>query len=199
MLHLDQNIFLWISGLAGLWGPLDRAASLLANDYFIPAAIAMIAFGLWFTGRTSQERRQNQWGFIYAVTGVGCSSLAVTVMNIFYFRPRPYVVFPQVLTQVNRLFYQPTVSSFPSYSAALTFAFAFGIWLTNKKFGWVLICLAALMSIARIYVGVHYLSDILGGSIIGILITYTFSLLLKRVLSPLVNSVLSVLERLFLA
>lgn len=199
MLQLDNNIFVWISSLAGKFGPLDWLASHLANDYFIPAAIAMIAFSLWFSGQSIPERRKNQWGFIYAISGVGVSSLAVMVMNAFYFRPRPYVAFPQILDQVNRLFYQPTVSSFPSYSATLTFAFAFGIWLNNKKFGWFLLGLAALMSLARIYVGVHYPSDIVGGAVIGIVVTYLCSLLLKLALHSLVNLIFRVLERLYLA
>jgi undecaprenyl-diphosphatase len=199
MVALDHRIFLWISGLAGKFGPLDWAASHLANDYFIPAIIAMIAFGLWFTGRTPEERRRNQWGFIYAATGVGFSALAVLVMNDHYFRPRPYVTFPQVLPQVNRLFYQPTVSSFPSYPAALTFAFAFGIWLQNKKVGLVLFGLAALMSLARIYVGVHYPSDIVAGAAIGIVVTYLCSWIPKLILRPITNFLILILERLFLA
>ena len=159
----------------------------------------MIAFGLWFSGLTPQERRQNQWGFIYGVAGFGCSSLVVAAINSVYFRPRPYVVFPQIIPQVDRLFYQPTVSSFPSYPAALTFAFAFGIWMQNKKVGTLLFCLAALMSLARIYVGVHYASDIIAGAIIGIVVTYLLSLLLKKVLRPVINLLISILEHLFLA
>ena len=199
LVNLDQNIFLWISGLAGKFEVLDWIASLLANDYFIPAAVAMIAFGLWFSGLTPQERRRNQWGFIYAVAGFGCSSLVVAAINSVYFRPRPYVVFPQIIPQVDRLFYQPTVSSFPSYPAALTFAFAFGIWMQNKKVGTLLFCLSAFMSLARIYVGVHYASDVVTGAIIGIVVTYFVSLLLKKVLRPIINLLIVTLEHLFLA
>jgi undecaprenyl-diphosphatase len=196
---LDQNIFLWISGLAGRFEPLDWAASHLANDYLIPAAIAMVALSLWFTGLTPQGRRRNQWGFLFAIAGMGCSSLAVMAVNAFYFRPRPYVAFPQILSQVDRLFYQPTVSSFPSYPAALTFAFAFGIWLANKKVGAALFGLAVLMSLARIYVGVHYPSDIIAGAIAGIAVTYLVSWLLKTVFRPLVDFIILQLERVFLA
>jgi undecaprenyl-diphosphatase len=178
---------------------VDWAASHLANDYFVPALIALIAFGVWFSGLTPEKRRRNQWGFIFAVCGVGCASLILLLIDAFYFRPRPYVLYPQVLAQVDRLFYQPTVSSFPSYPAALTFAFAFGIWLANRKVGTILLVLAALMSLARIYVGVHYPLDILAGILIGVGATYLFSLVLQRLLHPIVNFVFFLLEKLFLA
>jgi undecaprenyl-diphosphatase len=119
--------------------------------------------------------------------------------NAFYFRPRPYVAFPQVLAQVDRLFYQPTVSSFPSYPAALTFAFAFGIWLENRTVGAVLFILAVLMSLARIYVGVHYPSDIVAGAAVGILVTYLVFSLLKTGVRPLVDYIISLLERIYMA
>lgn len=199
MIALDQRLFLWISGLAGKFGPLDWLASHLANDYFIPALMGMIAFGLWFAGRSQQEMRRNQWAFVYAVTGVGFSALAVMIMNHYYFRPRPYVLFPQILPQVHRLFYEPTVSSFPSYPAALTFALAFGIWLENKKVATVLFGLAALMAFARIYVGVHYPSDIVVGALLGIVVTYVCGGVLKLILRRFVDLFFLVMERLFLA
>lgn len=198
MSAFDNHVFLWISGLAGKFGPLDWAASHLANDYFLPATIALIAFALWFSGDTPEARRRNQWAFIYGVVGVGFSALAVMIMNHYYFRPRPYVAFPKILPEVDRLFYRPTVSSFPSYPAALTFAFAFGVWLRNKKVGLVLFGLSVVMGLARIYVGVHYPLDILGGAAIGIAVTYLFFWVL-RIIKPVVNLLLAILERLSLA
>lgn len=196
---LDHTLLLWITGLAGRFGPLDWIASHLANDFFIPAAMALIASGLWFTGKTKDERRRNQWGFIYAVVGLGFSALVVQLVNNNYFRARPYVAFPQLIPQVQRLFYEPTVSSFPSFPAAVTFAFAFGIWLENKRMGVILFYMAALMSLARIYVGIHYPTDILAGAAIGVGMTYIFFWILRLPLKRFVNWFLLILEHLFLA
>jgi|APFre7841882654_1041346.scaffolds.fasta_scaffold109190_1 undecaprenyl-diphosphatase len=195
---IDEHVFRWINGLSGRFGPLDWAASHLANDYFLPAAIGLIAFGLWFTGHNPEARRRNQWAFIYGAVGVGFSALAVMIINHYYFRDRPYVLFPQITPEVKHLFYLPTVSSFPSYSAALTFAFAFGVWLRNKKVGIVLFGLSVVMALARIYVGVHYPLDILGGAAVGIAVTYLFFWLLKLI-QPIVDLLLAILERLSLA
>jgi undecaprenyl-diphosphatase len=43
------------------------------------------------------------------------------------------------------------------------------VWYANRKWGIVYLILVALMGVARIYVGVHWPLDILGGAAIGIL------------------------------
>ena len=199
LLSLDHKLLLWIAGLAGRFATLDWLVKYLANDFLVPAAMALIGAGLWFTGKTKDERRQNQWGFIYAIVGLGFSALLVQIINDHYFRARPYVNFPQLLPQVQRLFYEPTVSSFPSFPAAVTFAFAFGIWLENKRIGGLLFCMAALMSLARVYIGIHYPSDILVGAAIGVAVAFIFSWILRLILKPVVNLVLLIFERFFLA
>jgi undecaprenyl-diphosphatase len=199
MSGLDNTLLLWITGLAGRFSPLDWLASYLANDFFIPASMALIAAGLWFAGKTKEERRRNQWGFIYALVGLGISALVVQLIDLHYFRARPYIVFPQLIPQVERLFYEPTVSSFPSFPAAVTFAFALGIWLENKRAGVLLFIMAALMSLARIYIGIHYPSDILAGAAIGLTTTFIFFWILRLPLKHFVNWFLLILEHLYLA
>jgi undecaprenyl-diphosphatase len=196
---LDNTLLLWITGLAGKFPALDWLVHYLGNDFLIPAAMALVVTGLWFTGKTKDRRRRNQWGFIYAVVGLGFSALAVQLIDSHFFRARPYVVFPQLIPQVQRLFYEPTVSSFPSFPAAVTFAFAFGIWLENRKIGGLLFSLAALMSFARVYMGIHYPSDIIASAAIGISITFIFYWILRLPLKRFVNWVLRTLEIFLLA
>jgi undecaprenyl-diphosphatase len=188
-----------MAGLVGKSGAADWILSLLANDFFIPAAMALIGAGLWFVGKTRERRRQNQWGFIYAVSGLGITALIVNFIDNHSFRARPYVNFPQLIPQVHKLFYEPTVSSFPAFPAAVTFAFAFGIWLTNRKVGTVLFVMAALMSISRIFIGIHYPTDILAGAAMGIAVTLVLWQLFRYPLKPLANFFLALLERLYLA
>jgi undecaprenyl-diphosphatase len=199
MSSIDNHLLLWIAGLAGKSGILDWIASYLANDFLVPATMALIGTALWFTGKTAERRRVNQWGFIYAAVGLAFSALVVQTIDNHYFRPRPYVEFPQLIAQVHRLFYEPTVSSFPSFPAAVTFAFAFGIWLVNKRFGIAMFCLAALMSVARIYIAIHYPSDILGGAAIGLAVTAVVAWILRRPLRSVVDFLIRLLEHVFVA
>ena len=63
--------------------------------------------------------------------------------------------------------------SFPSFQTMLVFA---ALPLLNKefkRFRYVWIVFACLVGFSRAYFGVHYLSDVFGGAIIGYLIGYS--------------------------
>ena len=53
----------------------------------------------------------------------------------------------------------------------LFFALATAVWFANRKWGAWYFILATLMGIARIYAGVHWPLDIIGGAAIGIVST----------------------------
>ncbi len=60
-------------------------------------------------------------------------------------------------------------SSFPSDHASLFFALLTGIWLVSRRAGIVmLLYVLVVISFPRIYIGIHYPSDILGGLILGV-------------------------------
>ena len=59
-------------------------------------------------------------------------------------------------------------SSFPSDTATLLFAIAAGFWLGSRWLGLVFGVFALSTSLARVYLGIHYPSDILVGAMLGI-------------------------------
>jgi diacylglycerol kinase family enzyme/membrane-associated phospholipid phosphatase len=69
--------------------------------------------------------------------------------------------------QIRRLAKLPTSTSFPSGHSASAFAFATGVALEKPIVGVPLLGLAAVMAYSRVYVGVHYPSDVVGGALIG--------------------------------
>jgi membrane-associated phospholipid phosphatase len=73
--------------------------------------------------------------------------------------------------------------SFPSNHAMNNFAVAafFGIIDRRKKIGRWLYPIAFLISIGRIYEGVHYPTDIIGGAMIGIVIGILFAILFEYI------------------
>jgi len=80
-------------------------------------------------------------------------------------RPRPYHAVPG-LFPLGAL---PADWSFPSGHACSSFAAATAMALTfGKKGAWCFV-LAALIALSRIYVGVHYPSDVLAGALVGAL------------------------------
>ena len=90
---------------------------------------------------------------------------------------------------VNLLFYQPTDSSFPSNSAAAAFAIAAAVWCVNRRIGTVLFIAAAIYGFSRVYVGVHYPADILGGAAIALIVT-ALTLRLRDLMMPVLVAVI---------
>lgn len=146
---------------------MDSAARLAASDYLAPATLAFTLIVLWFGEQDARIRLKRQVGTLVSLSSMGLSGLTVFIINIFYFRPRPFAEL-----DVNLLFYRPTDSSFPANSAATAFGIAFGVWGANKKIGWFALTVAGLYGLARVYAGVHYPSDILAGIVIAAGATY---------------------------
>ncbi|MDX1436411.1 MAG: phosphatase PAP2 family protein, partial [Anaerolineales bacterium] len=68
-----------------------------------------------------------------------------------------------------------TFNSFPSDHATLFYALATGFFIANRKMGVLtFIYVTLLIAIPRLYVGLHYPTDVLAGAILGIGITAFF-------------------------
>lgn len=62
--------------------------------------------------------------------------------------------------------------SMPSGHAAFFFALATGVYMYNKKMGIVFYLVATIISIMRVMEGAHYVSDVLVGALLGIMLAY---------------------------
>lgn len=79
-------------------------------------------------------------------------------------RPRPFTTLEGIVTLVPP---EPSYS-FPSGHTATSFACAWVLTKLCPKRGWLSLFLAAAIGFSRIYVGVHYPSDVLFGALFGI-------------------------------
>lgn len=81
-------------------------------------------------------------------------------------RTRPY----DVNMSITLLIKKPIDYSFPSGHTAASFASVTALFLTKKKILWeIALLLSCLIAFSRLYLYVHYPTDILGGILIGIL------------------------------
>lgn len=98
-------------------------------------------------------------------------SMAVTfisgelILKNIVCRPRPCHTFPDIPMLVSL----PSSFSFPSGHSASSFAAAVILFLRHKKYAWPALFLAALIAFSRIFLFVHYPTDILAGALLGTL------------------------------
>ncbi|MCR4407061.1 MAG: phosphatase PAP2 family protein [Anaerolineae bacterium] len=190
---LDYEVFRLVNGLAGNWPPLDRLAQLLVNDYFLTTLMSLMLLALWFSGNAETQRRRNQLAVLRAIISLLLANLVLKGCNQVFFRPRPFTY-----NQVNLLFYHPSDSSLPSNPATVGFALAMAVWPHNRKAGCLLLVLAILFAISRVYCGVHYPLDVIVGAGLGSLSAY---LVVRRMrfLNPLLGKIVGLARRVCLA
>jgi undecaprenyl-diphosphatase len=74
---------------------------------------------------------------------------------------------PLQLGEPHPLVHLPPTPSFPSGHATTSFACALVLAAALPRFRWPLVVLAALIAVSRVYNGVHYPLDVVGGAAVG--------------------------------
>ena len=107
---------------------------------------------------------------------IGSLITNVALKNIVA-RTRPY----EVVEGLNLLVGKAHDFSFPSGHSCASFASAFAIYKTApKKYGIAALILASLIAFSRLYVGIHYPTDVIAGIIIGIVSAVISVLIIKK-------------------
>ena len=167
LIDADEAVVVWLNGLANDVPPLGNAVELLVGDHFIPTFISLLMLASWFIERDPTRRERTQKAVLAAMAGMGFASFVVLMLNIPFFRDRPFVDH-----ELTLLFYQPTDSSFPAHPAAVGFSMATAVWQGHRKAGAVMYVLAAVWGLSRVTSGVFYPTDIVVGGLIGVVMGY---------------------------
>ena len=159
-MDLNGSIFDAVNNLAGHVTLADDVMK-FAAQYVVFVVFAMVAIS-WFVHTGSDQSRR--LGVYTACLTAALSLIGAIAIQHFYVHQRPFVGRDDVVLLIQH----GKDTSFPSDHASVTFALATGIALYRLRFGILLLALASLVAFARVYVGVHYPGDVLGGAALGV-------------------------------
>jgi undecaprenyl-diphosphatase len=110
-----------------------------------------------------------RWGVLgLTIIAVALADWSAIGMKALFDRDRPPLRYPEP----DPLVRVPLDGSFPSGHAATSFAGATILAFAFPRLAPLLYVLAAAVSFSRVYVGVHYPLDILGGAVLGVFVAF---------------------------
>ena len=156
------------------------------SEFVIPMAVAgaiMIPF---------KKTRKFGMAVLFAVL-VG-TLLTNLVMKPLFARPRPYIYYADnpVFMSWHELAggHLESEKSFPSGHTTAAFELGVSIFLVmkNKKIAWIFPVFSALVGLSRIYLMVHYVTDVIGGVFVGVFAGIMGYLIMKAIIEKTKNT-----------
>lgn len=163
-MYIDERLYKRISSLARKNVLLDALFVFGARDLIF----AMVISGVIYLLVNQNHELFYLFSVSHFVAAIVFAWFVTFILQNSFHRTRPHHRFEQK-PLFELLFHSP---SFPSGHATISFAIATAMWLFFPQVGLLFIALAIWVSFSRVFVGVHYPSDILVGAFIGFLVSY---------------------------
>lgn len=155
---MNEALFNWINGMAGRWPELDAVMVFAAS--YLPLVMVLPLVVLFLMG--GDNRRAAVAAGVVAAIALGAGFL----LGHAYYHPRPFV------DRTVQLLLEPKAdSSFPSRHASAAFGLALGLLPRRRRVGLALLAAAVLVGVARVYGGVHWPVDVMGGALVAAFVT----------------------------
>jgi undecaprenyl-diphosphatase len=168
---MDTAIFHSIQRMVGVSPVLDGLGVFCASVLIWIEAAAVVAFFL-------RDRRRLLVLASAAVSAL-LAWLASDGIGFLYFRPRPFAALADARLLISK---SPLDKSFPSDHATIAFALAFAVYQADRRWGGILLAMAAVIALARVFVGVHYFSDVVAGAFLGLICAFIVHRLVHKIL-----------------
>lgn len=157
--QLNYALFSQIFTLGGKSWVADNLM-ILGAEYIVYLTFLLIV--IFFITGGSKERK----AAVLTLFSVVLAIILVKVLHILYFEPRPFVTYP-----ITPLVKHIADAAFPSEHTTIMAIVAFSFAFYRSRKALLLVLLAVWVGLSRIYIGVHYPLDILGGFIMGFIAT----------------------------
>jgi undecaprenyl-diphosphatase len=170
----DDSIVHWLNGMVGRYPTFDRAMAFVSMNALIQGALFISIFWYyWFSQADAQQLKRTREHLLCTVAGgmlaiVAARTLALTLP--FRMRPRfepsLHFVLPQGLDPGNFWDW----SAFPSDHAVMFAALATGLFFISWRAGLLSsVYIGVFVLFPRLYLGLHYATDILAGAALGVI------------------------------
>ena len=159
LLEMDGRFLLWLKETCAhpVFDKIMISVSALGNGGFLWIAIGVLFLLMGFKNKVWVKRGLLVL-FSLGANAVVCNLLLKPLVD----RTRPYD-----LLGYDILISPVGDASFPSGHTSASFAAATAIYAINKKWGIAAYVFAAVMGFSRLYLGVHFPTDVLAGALVG--------------------------------
>jgi len=175
----SQKLFLKINSFVGKNKLLDQFMTFCGHTL-----IYFLGFGILLWGALQMEAPLFKLYVKFLLSAVAGSFCLSWILAFIFRKHRPIIEWPNIKTLIHPM---QNWKSFPSDHTAMSFIFIFvamvfgvPVWLLSVGF-----IMALIISFARIYVGVHYPRDILGGIALACFVIICADWILQNVTQPL--------------
>ena len=159
LVALDHFIVQSVEGIR--WAPAT-ALFVVASAWWVKGPLFILLAGLG----DARARRKIPFSGVCTATSLAVACAVTFVLKEAFDRSRPDAADPSLVPAVAT----PSNPSFPSGHAMTVFATAVVVGALHPRLRWPALGLAALVSLSRVYLGVHFALDVLVGATVGIAI-----------------------------
>ncbi|MFI8194599.1 phosphatase PAP2 family protein [Streptomyces sp. NPDC085946] len=183
----DVDLLYDINGLAKDAPPWFDRIMEYVGEYGLLLALVLLVLWCWWSVRRrgGEDAASSVAALVWAPLAAGVAVLVNVPIRGFVERPRPFLDHQGLEVLVSG----KTDYSFVSDHATITMAMGVGLFVANRRFGLVGIGLALLEGFCRVYMGVHYPTDVVGGFALGTAVVLLLSPLAMALLTPVAKAV----------
>jgi undecaprenyl-diphosphatase len=164
---------------------LDSAVAWTGEYGILLGLLGLVVIG-WLTARRRPDAPAAVAGVLWVPLAVALAELVNLPIAAIVDRPRPFVSHPDLDVLIAG---GSGTHSFVSDHAVLAMGVAVALFLVNRKLGAIAGVLALLQGFCRVFMGVHYPTDVLGGYALAVAVALLFAPLAMVVLVPLCHAV----------